>query len=112
MHPASPDNEERRLLAEYETATQYYSWAVGELSRQRGMLDPGNYRKLFQLAEDAFADMRKSENRPQRVSAIDRSLGSNQRVTCAECARRQAAYREATHAYTRANRDVFNVLTL
>jgi hypothetical protein len=56
MHPASPANEERRLLAEYETATRYYSWAVGELSRQRGILDPENYRKLFQLADDAFAE--------------------------------------------------------
>jgi hypothetical protein len=36
---ASPDQEERRLLAEYETATQYYSWAVGELRRQRGILE-------------------------------------------------------------------------
>jgi hypothetical protein len=56
MHPASPDNEERRLLAEYETATQYYSWAVGEQSRQRGIRDRENYRKLFQLADDAFAE--------------------------------------------------------
>ena len=56
MHPASPDDEERQLLAEYETATQYYSWAVGELSRQRGVLDFENYKKLFQLAEDAFTD--------------------------------------------------------
>jgi hypothetical protein len=56
MHPASPANEERRLLAEYETATRYYSWAVGELSRQRGSMDLENYRKLFQLADDAFVE--------------------------------------------------------
>jgi hypothetical protein len=60
VHPASPDNEERRLLAEYETATQYYSWAVGEQSRQRGILDIENYRKLFQLAKDAFAECGKA----------------------------------------------------
>ena len=29
MSVGSPDNEERRLLAEYETAARFYSWAVG-----------------------------------------------------------------------------------
>src|SRR6266481_2168119 len=28
MSIGSPDNEERRLLAEYETVTRFYSWAV------------------------------------------------------------------------------------
>jgi hypothetical protein len=58
----SPDNEERRLLAEYETATRHYSWAVGELVRQRasGILDRDNYIKLSQLAEDAFAECEKA----------------------------------------------------
>jgi hypothetical protein len=62
MHPASPANEERRLLAEYETATRHYTWAVGELSRQRasGILDRENYSKLLHLAEDAFVACEKA----------------------------------------------------
>ena len=62
MRPASPDNEERRLHAEYETATRYYSWAVGELSRQCGILDPENYGKVFRLADDAFAECEKARS--------------------------------------------------
>jgi hypothetical protein len=53
VHPASPDNEERRLLAEYETATGFYSWAVRKLSRQRGTVSLDEYIKLKQVAKDA-----------------------------------------------------------
>ena len=56
----SPNNEERRLLAEYQTATQYYSWAVGELSRQRGTLGYEAYLKSRNLAEDAYAECEKT----------------------------------------------------
>ena len=49
----SPDNEERPLLAEYETATRFYSWAVGELSRQRGIAPFDAYDHALRLAEDA-----------------------------------------------------------
>jgi hypothetical protein len=31
----SPDNEERRLLAEYQTAAGFYSWAGSDLSNHR-----------------------------------------------------------------------------
>ena len=57
VHPASPDNEERRLRAEYQTATRYYSWAVSELRRTLGYED---YGKLFQLAEEAFGACEKT----------------------------------------------------
>ena len=53
---ASPDNEERRLLAEYETATAFYSWAVGQLARQRGTLPLDDYNKLLNVAEEARAE--------------------------------------------------------
>ncbi len=51
MSIGSPDNEERRLLAEYETVTRFYSWAVSELSRQRGVLPLDGYDKLRDLGE-------------------------------------------------------------
>ena len=55
MSVGSPDNEERRLLAEYETTTQFYSWSVRELSRQRGTLSREEYNKLGTVVEDARA---------------------------------------------------------
>jgi hypothetical protein len=51
-HLGSPGNQERRFLAEYEVATQVYSWAVGELSRQRGALSCEEYDKLGVIVED------------------------------------------------------------
>lgn len=56
MIPGAPDNEERRLLAEYATVTRLYSWAVGELSRQRGLVPRDECVKLFRMAEDACTD--------------------------------------------------------
>ena len=53
MRPGSPQNEERRLLAEYETATAFYSWTVRELSRQRGALPTDEYGRLMNLVENA-----------------------------------------------------------
>ena len=54
MHaPGSPDNEERRLLAEYETATGFYSWVVRELAGQRGTLPNDQYIRLLNMVEDA-----------------------------------------------------------
>jgi hypothetical protein len=54
MRPdGSPDNEERRLLAEYETATHFYSWTVRELSRQRGTLPYDHYDRLLNMVENA-----------------------------------------------------------
>ena len=53
MHPGSPDNEERRLLAEYETATGFYSWTLRELSRQRGTLPRDHYDRLLNMVENA-----------------------------------------------------------
>jgi hypothetical protein len=38
MSIGSPDNEERRLIAEDETVMRFYSWAISELSRQRCLL--------------------------------------------------------------------------
>lgn len=52
----APDNEERDLLAEYDMATSFYSWAVSELARQRGLLPRDAFLKLFQVAEDARTD--------------------------------------------------------
>ena len=48
----SPE-EERRLLTEYETATRFYSWAVGEMSRQRGRVSYDDYQKLLRVAGEA-----------------------------------------------------------
>jgi hypothetical protein len=53
MSIGSPDNEERRLLAEYETVTRFYAWAVSELSRQRGLVSRDAYAHLFNVTEDA-----------------------------------------------------------
>jgi hypothetical protein len=55
VHPASPDSEERRLLAEYQTATRFYSWAASELSRQRETASFEDYQKLRKMTQDAFA---------------------------------------------------------
>ena len=55
MSVGSPNNEERRLLAEYDTATQFYSWAVRELSRTRSTLSREEYDKLGTMVEDARA---------------------------------------------------------
>ena len=60
MNPGAPDNEERRLLAEYETATRFYSWAASELSRQRGVLPDDTYHKLQTLVEEALMDCEKA----------------------------------------------------
>jgi len=49
----SPDNEERRLLAEYETTVAFYSWTVRELSRQRGTLQRDEYDRLRDMVENA-----------------------------------------------------------
>jgi len=49
----SPNNEERRLLAEYQTATGFYSWAVGELARQRGTVPRDHYERLRNLVGNA-----------------------------------------------------------
>jgi hypothetical protein len=51
VHPGSPYNEERRLLAEYETATHLYSWAVRELSLLPASHE--DYTETLALAEDA-----------------------------------------------------------
>ena len=56
VHPASPDNEGRRLLAEYETVTHFYSWAVGELSRHRGLLPVEQYNTLQEMVANALLE--------------------------------------------------------
>ena len=54
MRPVgSPDNEERRLHAEYETATSFYSWTVRELVRNRGTLPIDQYNRLLDMVENA-----------------------------------------------------------
>ncbi len=53
MLPDSPQNEERRLLAEWETATHFYSWTVRELSRQRENVPSDHYERLLNLVENA-----------------------------------------------------------
>jgi hypothetical protein len=49
----SPNNEERRLYAEYETATNFYSWTVRELAKNRGMLPHDQYDRLLNLVGNA-----------------------------------------------------------
>jgi hypothetical protein len=56
MLPASPDDEERRLLAEYRTATRRYSRFVSEPSRERGSALHDNFDKILKLVEQARAD--------------------------------------------------------
>jgi hypothetical protein len=56
MLPASPDNEKRRLLGEYRTATRLYSRCVRELSRERGSLLHDNFDKILKSVEQARAD--------------------------------------------------------
>jgi hypothetical protein len=53
VHPPSPDNEERRLLAEYETAARFYSWAVCEQVRQHQTASDDDYQKLRRTVENA-----------------------------------------------------------
>jgi len=54
IHLVSPDNPERRLLAEYETATRFYSWAVNELSNHQDV-DRGSsdWSRLADSAKEA-----------------------------------------------------------
>jgi hypothetical protein len=47
----SLDNEERRLLAEYQTAARFYSWAVTELSNQRGTA--GTFNQALKVVDEA-----------------------------------------------------------
>ena len=56
----SPDSEERRVLAEYETATQFYAWAVSELSRQRPTASYDDYQELLKVARDAHTECEKT----------------------------------------------------
>ena len=51
-HP-SPHNEERRLAAEYGMSKRFYSWAVGELKRQRRTLEDDDYETFSDLVESA-----------------------------------------------------------
>jgi hypothetical protein len=60
MSIGSPDNEERRLIAEYETVTRFYSWAISELSRQRGLLPRNAHAKILKLTEDARKDCKRA----------------------------------------------------
>lgn len=50
----SPDNEGRRLLAEYETVSRLYSWAVGQLARQVETMPYDECKKLLKMVEDAL----------------------------------------------------------
>jgi hypothetical protein len=77
VHPGSPDNEERRLLVEYETATCFYSWAVRELGRQRGLLSYDDYQKLLKVAGHAHDECERSRIalRDFRSSTEHDSLG-------------------------------------
>jgi hypothetical protein len=56
MSIGSPDNEERRLIAEDETVMRFYSWAISEWSRQHGQLPRDTYDKMLKLTEDARTD--------------------------------------------------------
>jgi hypothetical protein len=56
MSRGSPDNEERRLFAEYETVERFYYWAISELSRQRDLMPRDACDKMLKLTEDARED--------------------------------------------------------
>ena len=56
----SPDNAERRLIAEYETVTRFYYWVIIELSRQRGLLPRDAHDKMLKLTEDAREDCKRA----------------------------------------------------
>ena len=60
MSRGSPENEERRLIAEYQTVTRFYHWAVRELSRQRDLLPQDVYDKMLKLTEDARTDCKRA----------------------------------------------------
>ena len=60
MSIGSPDNEERRLIAEYETVTRFYRWAISELSRQRGLMPQDADDKMLKLTEDARTDRKRA----------------------------------------------------
>jgi hypothetical protein len=49
----SPNEEERLLLQEFEAATSFYSWAVSEMSRQRGVMAQDAYRELLATVRTA-----------------------------------------------------------
>ena len=55
MSVGAPDNEERRLLAEYQTATGFYSWTVRELARNRG-LPIDQYNRLQDMVGNALLE--------------------------------------------------------
>jgi hypothetical protein len=72
VYPALPANEERRLLAEYETATRFYSWAVSELSRQRGILSYDDYQELRKVVEDGYTECERTRLALENVRRTER----------------------------------------
>jgi hypothetical protein len=54
MDTGSPNDEERRLLAEYETVARFYSWALGQLARQVETMPYDECKRLLKMAEDAL----------------------------------------------------------
>jgi len=73
MHPGSPDSEEQQLLAEYETATGFYSWTVRELSRQRGTLPNDHYDRLLKMVENARLECEKARRALQEFKAAHKN---------------------------------------
>ena len=56
MLAESPDTKKQRLLAEYTQAKNFYSWAVKELSHQRGIVSHEDYQKILTMTIEASED--------------------------------------------------------
>jgi hypothetical protein len=50
--PSPDESEGNRLLDEYKRAVERYTWAVNELTRQRGTAHLEDYDKLSRYAEE------------------------------------------------------------
>jgi hypothetical protein len=63
----TPNEEERLLLKEFEAATSFYSWAVSEMSRQRGVMAQDAYRELLKTVRAARLNCDKLRSEIDRV---------------------------------------------
>src|SRR4030095_15199948 len=55
--PTPDESEGKRLLDEFESATERYTWAVNELTRQRETAHLEDYDKIARYVEDARVEV-------------------------------------------------------
>ena len=63
----SSDERQRQLATAYSLATAHYRWAVGELSRNLGIVPQPEYEKLKRIVEDAKNEVEDLRGALQKV---------------------------------------------